>query len=69
MDIRMPVMDGITATKLIRTELQLSLPIIALTAVSDQGQWSTIREAGFNTILSKPTKVEDLAEIMLRLLS
>ena len=65
----MPVMDGITATKLIRSELQLSLPIIALTAVSDQGQWNVIHEAGFNTILSKPTRVEDLADIMLRLLS
>lgn len=32
MDIQMPIMDGITATQIIRNKLQLELPIFALTA-------------------------------------
>jgi CheY-like chemotaxis protein len=32
MDIRMPVMDGFTAMRICRTELMLTIPIIALSA-------------------------------------
>ena len=55
MDLQMPVMDGLTATRLIRGELGLThLPIIALTAGVLPRQLEEARRAGFTEILAKP---------------
>jgi len=61
MDIQMPLMDGITATKHIRKNLmEVTAPIIALTAdVTAQTQNSIIRY-GMNDYLPKPYKKEAL---------
>jgi len=55
MDIQMPEMDGLTATKEIRQTLKLvDLPIIAMTAHAMQSDVDKSREVGMNTHLIKP---------------
>lgn len=60
MDIQMPVMDGMEATKIIRKEISTSLPMIALTANAIKGDNDKCIAVGMNAYLSKPFKEEDL---------
>ncbi len=57
MDIGMPVMDGFEAAKIIR-ETNSKIPIIALTAYTDNFFKEKSIEAGMNYFLSKPYKKE-----------
>jgi PAS domain S-box-containing protein len=62
MDIQMPVMDGIIATKAIR-ELAgevASIPIVAMTAHSLNGEIQNCYNSGMNGYVAKPFKVDDL---------
>ena len=69
MDIQMPVMDGLEATRLIRAEPKLAkVPIIALTARAMQGDQERCLEAGANQYLSKPVDLEQLGEVIRRFL-
>ena len=56
MDIQMPVMNGIDATKEIRC-LGLALPIVGLTASVRREDFESI---GFNGWISKPVRLEEL---------
>jgi CheY-like chemotaxis protein len=71
MDIQMPVMNGILATKKIR-ELELSsnsqTPIIAITANALAGDKETCLAAGMNDYISKPFQVDILVQKMKKLL-
>jgi signal transduction histidine kinase/ActR/RegA family two-component response regulator len=61
MDIQMPIMDGLTATRAVRIELGLrDLPIIALTAGVLPEQRREAKEAGCNDFLAKPVDREEL---------
>ena len=63
MDIQMPVMDGLTATKLIRTTLPepaRSVKIIAMTANVLQEDVQQYFEAGMNAYVSKPFQPDEL---------
>jgi two-component system sensor histidine kinase/response regulator len=63
MDMQMPVMDGVTATRLIRRIDRLSqLPIVALTANAMPQDQKRCIEAGMNDYLFKPIEPEDLME-------
>jgi len=59
MDIKMPRMSGIEATKIIKS-FRSDLPIIATTAFAMIDEMEHILEAGCNDYLSKPMKREDL---------
>jgi len=62
MDMHMPVMDGITATRIWRAEEDRnnSLPIIALTANISEDDRLACLQAGMNEFLSKPVSTERL---------
>lgn len=67
MDIQMPVLDGIEATKLIRKfekELNKRIIIIAVTAYSLEKDKERIMAAGMDNYLSKPYKPNDLLDII-----
>ena len=64
MDCQMPNMDGYEATERIRTELDLNLPIIALTADAFQSQRDRCLECGMNDILVKPVSARELDEYL-----
>jgi len=71
MDLHMPVMDGIVATREIRGNFLLSHQpvIIALTGHSLAGVKESCRDAGMNDFLSKPVSIDDLREAIVRNLS
>ncbi|MEP6948563.1 MAG: PAS domain S-box protein [Ginsengibacter sp.] len=54
MDLQMPEMDGYAATKYMRDVMNLSIPIIAMTASALKGERSKCLEMGMNDYLSKP---------------
>ena len=61
MDIHMPGISGIEATKQIRA-FNKSQVIFALTAVTIEDKMQEFEEAGFNDLISKPFKQEDLVK-------
>jgi len=67
MDIQMPEMDGLTATREIRKEARLrTLPIVAMTAHAMTGDRERSLEAGMNDHLTKPIDPEALYAALLR---
>jgi CheY-like chemotaxis protein len=66
MDIQMPVMDGITATRHIRNlqaPEKAQIPIVALTAYAMKGDDQQFLEAGMNDYLTKPIRLDQLPRI------
>jgi PAS domain S-box-containing protein len=60
MDMQMPEMGGVEATKIIRNILHSNVPIIALTANAVKGDAEKCLAAGMNDYLSKPFEPSDL---------
>lgn len=63
MDIQMPRMDGIQATRKIR-EIGYDGPIVALTAFTDDSNREACSDAGMQAFLGKPIKRPALKEIL-----
>lgn len=64
MDIQMPIMDGYTTTRFIRTTLQSSVPIIAMTAHALASEREQCLQAGMNDFIPKPFQLDELQRIM-----
>lgn len=70
MDLHMPELDGIAATRAIRAMPQqaaATMPIVALTADAFQATRQRCLEAGMNDFLTKPVSPQDLATALRRL--
>ncbi len=65
MDVQMPLMDGLTATRHLRQQ-GMEKPIIAMTAHAFAEQKQACMEAGMDDYLSKPLVGADLAAVLLR---
>ena len=67
MDVQMPVLDGLSATRRIRDELGLAaLPVIAFTAGVGADQQAAARAAGADDVLPKPMDLEQMTLLLLR---
>jgi two-component system cell cycle response regulator DivK len=65
MDIQLPEMDGLAATRLLKADPELrDLPVIALTAFAMKGDEETMRAAGCDGYVTKPIRYKEfLAEV------
>ncbi|VVB64896.1 Chemotaxis protein CheY [uncultured archaeon] len=65
MDVKMPEMDGITATRVIRKlRLERGPTIVAITAYALEGDREKCLEAGMDDYISKPVQLKELAAIL-----
>jgi PAS domain S-box-containing protein len=69
MDVQMPVMNGYDATREIRRQGLLTLPIIAMTANVLEDDRRRAAEAGMNAHVAKPIDVEELISVLTRLVT
>ena len=66
MDMRMPNMDGLEATRKIRTlnNVPQDLPIIALTANAFDDDRNACFDSGMNDFMTKPVSAEELSDMV-----
>jgi CheY-like chemotaxis protein len=65
MDLRMPVMDGLDATRIIKSKLQLKeLPVVALTGEMIEGCRAECAGIGFDDFFQKPMKKDKLETLI-----
>ena len=63
MDIQLPGMDGLTATKLLKADLATArIPVIAVTAAAKPIDEQMARAAGCDDFVSKPVRYKELLE-------
>ncbi|MCB9016732.1 MAG: response regulator [Lentimicrobiaceae bacterium] len=65
MDIKMPVMNGVEATREIK-KLKPSIPIIATTAFAIPGDREVFLKAGCDDYIPKPIKAAELIELIMK---
>jgi len=70
MDIQMPVLDGVEATRVIRKgkRPQAEIPIIAITAYAMTGDREIFLQAGMNDYLAKPVNMDSLIQVIERVM-
>ena len=67
MDMQMPVMDGLTATRRIRrTPALQAVPVVAMTANAMQQDQDACLEAGMNDFVAKPIDPQQLLQVLQR---
>ncbi|HYC30017.1 MAG TPA: response regulator [Chitinophagaceae bacterium] len=65
MDIQMPVLNGFEATKVIREELKLEVPIIGITAHASEIEREKCIRIGMNHYITKPVNEEELFSLLM----
>ena len=68
MDVQMPVMDGYTATRIIRQQLGLTLPIVAMTAGVLESERADCLAAGMDDFIPKPLDIDEMFQTLGRYL-
>jgi PAS domain S-box-containing protein len=66
MDVQMPVMDGLTATRVIRDQGFKDLPIVAMTAHAMSNDRQLSLDAGMNDHVNKPINVNELFQTLVK---
>jgi PAS domain S-box-containing protein len=66
MDVQMPIMDGLTATKVIRSLGYDDVPIVAMTAHAMSDDRLLSLQAGMNDHINKPINVNELFQTLLK---
>ena len=66
MDLQMPVLDGFEAAKIIRSQINKEIPIVALTAAVMKEDVKRASEVGMNDFLSKPVDVNKLKSMLVK---
>ncbi|QBB69944.1 response regulator [Pseudolysobacter antarcticus] len=66
MDMQMPTMDGLTATRQIRSSVSAELPIIAMTANAMQDNLQRCLDAGMDDFVAKPIDPDQLLVVLAR---
>ncbi len=72
MDIQMPIMDGLEATKIIRVieeenMSEKSIPIVAMTANTMKGDKENFLNSGMNDYIGKPFKASELSQLIYKI--
>jgi CheY-like chemotaxis protein len=65
MDVQMPVMDGLEATRRI-TALHTGVPVIGLTAHALEEERQRCRDAGMVAHVAKPVEIDELVAVLRR---
>ncbi len=70
MDIMMPVMDGLKATRILKADATTgNIPVLALTSYAMKGDKERILEAGCDGYLAKPFDIQELLKRVAEYLS
>jgi CheY-like chemotaxis protein len=64
MDVQMPEMDGLEATRIIRADKDIQPIIIAMTANAMAGDREVCLQAGMDDYISKPIKLEEMINML-----
>ena len=70
MDIQMPDMDGFSALKMLKDDLETKeIKVIAITALAMKGDMEKVLDAGFDSYMSKPIDTRRLPELVKEILN
>lgn len=65
MDIQMPVLDGLEATRILKSDSETKdIPIVALTAYAMKGDEQRMSEAGCNGYMAKPIDTREFIKMV-----
>ncbi len=70
MDVQMPVMDGLEATRILKADaVTRNIPVLALTSYAMSGDKERILKAGCNGYIAKPLDIKELLKTVAEYLS